>query len=63
MNIADQFARHLELLLDFHRDDEPKGQGQFRDPVETVAPVRGDNASRYVTLASGQRLRITVEVA
>lgn len=62
-DVAADFAAHLELLLDFHSDDEPEGEGQFQSRVTKIEPKTLDRRARYVTLENGQRLLVTVEAA
>lgn len=59
MDLPSEFAQHLDRLLDFHRDDQAEGQGQFRDPVDKT--MLAGHVLR-VKLESGVRLLLTVEV-
>lgn len=63
-SVDQQFAAHLVLLLDFHRDDEPGWQGLFEpSPVKVAAVIATNKSQALVTLENGTRLRVTVEVA
>lgn len=62
--LAASFANHLQDLLHFHRDDDADSEGQFTaDPVAYSEWGTLNPTALMVTLDSGQRLRVTVEVA